>query len=512
MMATAGGHRYFGFYICVILLFCIVIQPVFGEETPFALEEATLEACLNSGVTTSSSGFAAELFDGFKKERAELWEVWRDEQSPKGEVNYDGTKVDITYPLVKARNVIGLRSKERLVTVPEKEGATFLIRLDIDTENSCSGALILTPKHSPSLFKRPQIRLSYLKEEKIGTMKLEVGGDVFGEFKVPLVRHYGLGLILDDKEVRALNPRGKVVLSAPLPSWAATGTSLYVWLCAIACPTLSKGHFAINSIRLRHPLTMRADSCLAWGFLGEPAIEETFEKIDEKVWKRWAEGGGNASLVTTSSSGLEFSVPVSEGSNKFGRYGLCTNEPIVKAISGEREFTAIEMTIDTTYTSGARTVLVTSPRASVWATPHIRLGLERRGLVCEAWLGDEKSIAGRFQLPLSSSCLVTLLLGRHGVYVIGPDCGLRALMPLPQWAKDTKAYHLLLYSHAQRPHEAATLKLTNLRVTNCCRAPSVHQLPSVTAAKTTTRAIVDILKMDGSVAGPATTVTTTTTE
>ena len=530
MKATAGGQFLTRFYLCVTLLFVFTVHRAFGEESLFTQEQATLKSCLASGVATDSAGFAAELFDGFSEANNELWEVWRDEQSPKGEVEYDGASVNITYPLAQAQDAIGLRSRERLVTVPEKEGATFLIRLDIDTERSKSGALILTPKLSDTLFNRPQIRLSFLREEKFGTIKIEVGAETLGEFKVPLVRHYGLGLILSDKEMRALDPTGKVILSAPLPSWAAPGTSLYVWLCAIACPTLSKGFISVNSIRLRHPLTLRAKSCLAWGFLGFPAIEEEFSEINEDIWKPWSDGGANTSLVTTSAEGLHFSVPGGVETNKFGRYGLCTREPIVQAIQGEREFTAIEMTIDTTYTSGARMVLVTSPRESVWETPHIRLGLERRGLVCEAWLGCEKSIAGRFQLPLSNSCLVTLLLGKHGVYVVGPDCGLRSVMPLPDWAKEAKAYHLLLYSHAPRPREPVALKISNLRVTNKCRAPSVQKLPSegqtesttktvsttgtvsTTSTITTTKEIIDILKMDGSLlAGPGTTVTTTTT-
>ena len=512
MKATAGGLAGATKVVCWLLMTFLFVIPLNAEETPFLREQATLKSCLSCDISTNSGGFAAELFDGFSAERKDFWEEWRDEQSPDGKIEYDGSKVDIVYPMTNARNTLGIRSRERLATVPDKEGKTFLIRLDLDTAKSCSGALVLTPKISSTLFNRPQIRLYYLRDEKIGTFKLEIDSEVVGEFKVPCVPHYGVGLILSRKEVTALDPRGKVLLSAELPSWAAPGTSLYVWLCGIACPTLSDGRLAINSIRLRHPLTMRAASCLAWGFIGTPALDADFTSFDDKVWKRWAEGGVSSSVVTTSEEGLRFEVPGGDEKNKFGRYGVCTKNPIVMGMLAEREFTAIEMTIDTTFTSGARMALVTSPRDSIWATPHIRLGLERRGLVCEAWLGDEKSIAGRFQLPLNEQCQVTFLLGKWGAYVIGPDCGLRSVMPLPEWARKTMFYHLLIYSHAPRPREPASLGLRYVRVTNNCRTPVVQAVSSEEPQNQTTKTLQKLLKSNSVLTGPSSTVSSPTTE
>lgn len=415
--------------------------------------------------------WAGEFFDDFKGSGATAWEVWADELS-RGDaaVRRGEGGLSVALPTAAGQRSAGLRTRERLVSVPAVEGSAFHVRLDLDTVESAASAVVLTPLAYESLFNRPQIRLSFSRGEKVGSVALTVDGAFVGRFQVPLMHHYGLGLLVARRRVMALDRFGKVMVGAELPAWAAPGASLYLSLVALAGSELGTGRLVASSVRLRHPLTVRRNSCLAWEDSGAPVLDDDFRSLASSTWTVHTEGSLPAALVVTSPDGIRFSVPEEQG---WGRCGVITRSPVVEVPRRSGLFSTVEVVLDTRYTVGARMALVTGPSDDLWNSPHLRLAVERRGLVCEAWLGDDDAVVAQFEVSQEASSLLTLLVGSRGVYALGPDCRLRGAIPLPAWAPPGRKLYLDVFSQAPRPRQATAMGLRRVTVTTNRRLPSV---------------------------------------
>jgi len=133
--------------------------------------------------------------------------------------------------------------------------------------------------------------------------------------------------------------------------------------------------------------------------------------------------------------------------------GLISKKPVVDLPNIDNEFTVINLVIDTTFTSSGRMALVTKPVDIVWGKPHIRFAMEKRGFYCQGWIGQEDSVASLFDLPLSDECEVTMVIGRHGIYMLDPSCEIVGAFPKPEWCQGHDKLYLILYGQASRPGE-----------------------------------------------------------
>ena len=438
----------------------VLVAGTAAEPTSFAEEYSFLKSLVGHHDPLSKPEdylWPGELTDDFSGPLSAAWSVWVDELSREDAVVRIGQgRMMVDLPVGAGQRAAGLRTRERLVSVPSVDGAAFYLEVDLNSEESAAGAVVITPLAYPALYGRPQIRVVYSRGEKLGAVSLVVDGEFIGRYQIPRATTHPIGLVVTNEEVMLVDAHGSMVVRAALPYWAAPGTSLYASLVAVSGGEAGKGRFLVNSVRFRHPLMIRRDSCLVWENPGEIVLDDPFSVVNEKSWAVIAKDSLAASRVVTGTRGLEFSVPSGHG---WGRGGVVSRDPVVPRPSRSGRFTSIEIDLDTRYTVGARFFLARQVVDDPWTTPHVRLALEQRGLVHEAWLADYELVVSQFQVPREVSCRLTLLVGTWGIYVLGPDCSLRGGVPIPSCLFDESQLSLQIMSWSPRPNRATSLGL-----------------------------------------------------
>jgi len=433
----------------------------------FEAEKQTLSNFFSGQSKEPATSFSA-FHDDFKKISKDTWEKWQCDGTTGASVTTKHGLLSISHSQASHHVLGGIITKEPLIAVPRVSRSHFKFSFDVDTNKSNAGSFLIRPNRSKNVIGEPQIRLAFSKDFKTGSFVLYIDGVSSGCFAVPLVNNYEVSLSLGFDGIAVYDSNGKKRIKAKLPSWAYKGTSHYLFVGILASSVEEAGHlFSVNSVAISYPRRMAA-ACPVYRCGNSIAvIDDSFSTISNDVWDYWTEGNTPGNTVKATSEGLSCSVEkTGDRGNPWGRMGIISKEPVVVLPEESDAFSVINLVIDSTATSGARIALLSEPRDVVWASPHIRFGMERRGYYCQGWIGHESDLEALFDFPLSDECEFSLIIGKYGVYILDPGCLLVGSFPRPEWGANCKGLHLLLYGQASRPGESVSFLYRSIEVTS----------------------------------------------